>query len=184
MPTMVGPLPAGTLAVLGLAGVAIYLAGKDMNRQSTVILQDRPVAYPLFPFGRRGFRRRRDGDHLNNSGITPEDSGYVDPNIPQPPPLEYDPSESPITPGSDPAVPPYTDTVFSPTVPQTATGLTYVNAGQSDNLYTLSSRLYNNPRRAVDIFNANRAGVQRADGSPGVMAAPGFIEPGTRLIIP
>lgn len=177
MAKMVGPLPVVGWAILGGAGVLIWLAGKDLNRTS-VIIQNYPGAYNGYrPFDL--FRFGRPNRHLKppqtpeepvppGSGDTPQDF----PNVPT------------MVPTTDSAAPPYFDFVNSTLVPQAGPNINYITVGDSDSLYTMASRLYNNPMRSVDIFNANRQGVVRADGTPGIMASPDFVQPGTRLIIP
>lgn len=207
--TMIGPLPVGAWAVIGAAGVAMYFAGRDMNRKaqpSTVIVQDYPRAYPLL-FSRFGFRRRRHpptpeppgGTPIETpgtpppgtepTGVLPGVSSAVSGGVAMPTGLvttsNPHPIVSPFTAISDPAVPPYSDaSVLSTLVAPPYPHLTYVTPGESDDIYTIASRIYNNPRRAIDIFNANRIGVFRVDGTPGIMPTPNTIEPGVRLIIP
>lgn len=178
-------LPSGALAVLVGGGVVLWLAGRNMNQTVVAVSQGGPA--PIWnPFT---FRAGRPFRHPGST--VPNAPGPGQPGGPQGP-------EQPVAPGTlpdlplpgqlpqtDNAAPPYNDSwVASTLIPQPRPDITYVEAGGADNLYTLSMRNYNTPLRSVDIFNANRQGVMRADGTPGIMASPDFIEPGTRIIIP
>jgi hypothetical protein len=182
MARMIGPLPGLAWTILGLGALGIFYAGRDLNASATTAANpNTATAYPvsLFAFFDRFGRPQR---HL-------PPPGPGNPGGPQGPLAPVPPGTAPVPTGHLPSVdssaPPYANTsVFSPLTPQTATGITYVEAGGADNLYTMSVRNYNTPLRSVDIFNANREGVVRADGSPGIMSSPDFIEPGTRIIIP
>lgn len=50
---------------------------------------------------------------------------------------------------------------------QRLTSARYHLATGSETLYGLAQEMYGNPRRAVDIYNANRSGVIRADRAMG-----------------
>lgn len=48
----------------------------------------------------------------------------------------------------------------------------------------LAQLFYSNPRMWTRIFNANRLGARRPDGTPGVIANPNSLPVGTVLLIP
>lgn len=178
--------PAGW-TILAVGGLAIYLAGRDMNRATTVVqVQGYPMAYPWYFrynhwFGAGGRRRRSRPPEQPEQ--PPESAENANAGVPGLPPIV--PTEPTVTPGADVATPPYSSAVVQSTlVPQAAPNIQYITAGENDNLYTMSMRLYNTPMRSMDIFNANRVDTVRADGTPGIMAAPDFVQPGTQLIIP
>jgi len=55
---------------------------------------------------------------------------------------------------------------------------------KGDNLWNIAKRYYGNGAQYVRIFNANRVGVRRPDGSNGMISNPNLIYPGWRLVIP
>jgi len=177
----VNSLPAPAWIVLGTGGLLLWLAGRNLNQTAVTVQEQGAPGYVwnpfMFRFG-RPFRHPMDVRHGEPGGPQspePQTAPGTLPEIPLPGSL----------PQTDSAAPPYnTGTVVSQLTQQPRPGITYIEAGDSDNLYTVSVRNYNTPLRAVDIFNANRQGVIRADGTPGIMASPDFIQPGTRLIIP
>jgi hypothetical protein len=60
----------------------------------------------------------------------------------------------------------------------------YYVVKRGDTLSGIAKRYYNNPLGYVRIFNANRAGKRRSDGTPGMISNPNRINVGWRLIIP
>lgn len=181
------PKLSPAVGVVAAGAVVLFLAGRNLNQTtitSTAVGGPRPLWSPFaFRFGRPF---RHPADQAPNRMPPPGQPGG--PQGPQPPVAPGTLPDLPLPgtlPQTDSAAPPYNDTtVLSSLIPQPRPGINYVEAGTGDNLYTLSMRTYNTPLRSVDIFNANRQGVMRADGTPGIMASPDFIEPGTRIIIP
>lgn len=51
-------------------------------------------------------------------------------------------------------------------------------------LKSLSRIYYGNENRWLDIYNANRTGIRRSDGTPGVISNPNVLHVGLKLIIP
>lgn len=51
-------------------------------------------------------------------------------------------------------------------------------------LKSISRTYYGNENRWLDIYNANRSGVRRADGTPGLIQNPNALLSGWRLVIP
>lgn len=91
------------------------------------------------------------------------------PTQPPPPPVE---TPHPVPPPPAPAPPP---------PPANVRWYTVV---KGDNLWNIAKKYYGNGAQYVRIFNANRVGVRRADGSNGMISNPNLIYPGWRLIIP
>lgn len=63
---------------------------------------------------------------------------------------------------------PFQPRITMPGIPaQRLTGARYHIATGAETLYGLAQEMYGNPRRAVDIYNANRSGVIRGDRAMG-----------------
>lgn len=60
----------------------------------------------------------------------------------------------------------------------------YYTVVHNDNLWNIAKRYYGNPLKWVSIYNANRFGHRRADGTMGMIKTPNLIYPGWKLIIP
>lgn len=60
----------------------------------------------------------------------------------------------------------------------------YYTVKRGDTLSHIAKVQYGNARRATDIYNANRVGVTRADGTPGILRNINLIYPNQKLVIP
>lgn len=64
-------------------------------------------------------------------------------------------------------------------------GVRYHYPSGNESLGELATRYYGNPREATRIFNANRAGLNRSDRSPGfLLTLHDRLPPGVPLLIP
>ena len=103
--------------------------------------------------------------------------------LPTPPPVPTIPPKVPTVP---PVVPPVVQPKPQPT--QTPVALRYVIAKPwPSKLSTLSGIAYTYYGREDawhDIYNANRKGYTRPDGSPGFISNPQYLRPGDRLWVP
>lgn len=100
------------------------------------------------------------------------------PPVPLPaPPPPPDPPAPPITPVTPP--PP------APVQPPTQTvALRYVVVRGGDSLWKIAYRYYGRGEAWHDIYNANRKGYTRPDGSAGYISNPNYLRPGDVLWVP
>lgn len=55
---------------------------------------------------------------------------------------------------------------------------------QGSSLWSIAQLYYGDGNKWPEIYNANRTGITRADGSPGVISNASFVYPGEKLVIP
>lgn len=104
---------------------------------------------------------------------------------PQPLPPTEEPGPAPIIPkppGSSPPVKPPPAPPKPP--PVSKPHVRYYTVVSGDNLWNISKKYYGNGALYGRIFNANRYGIRRADGTKGMIKIPSLIYPKWRLIIP
>lgn len=101
------------------------------------------------------------------------------PPVPLPPPL----FPAPVIPKAPDPVPTPTPVPNTPKPVPAPNAIKYYTVKSGDTLYSISSYYYTSPNWAW-IYNANRAGTRRADGSMGFIVNPNLILPGWTLIIP
>ncbi len=131
------------------------------------------------------------GKYLGGQKLGPAEAATVrialialgSPPIPPPPPQESPTVPGPVIPVVNPTPTP------APTVPTNpAANGRWIIVGKWPNwdgsLWGIAGRLYGNSRRWVDIYNANRIGVKRPDGTQGMIVTPAILRPGWRLWVP
>lgn len=79
---------------------------------------------------------------------------------------------------------PYKPPTPKPKPPPPKPKVRYYTVVKNDNLWNIAKRYYHNPLKWVSIYNANRYGHRRADGTMGMIRTPNLIYPGWKLIIP
>ena len=92
----------------------------------------------------------------------------------------------PPAPAPDKPVPPKPPIVTPPKPkpkPPAKPKVRYYTVKKGDNLWNISVKYYGRPDWGR-IFNANKKGVKRADGSTGMIVSSNLIQPGWKLIIP
>lgn len=96
------------------------------------------------------------------------------------------PLPAPPDPPSVPVVTPLPPPVPSPAPaqPGSATPLRYYFVAPGDSLTKIAIRWYGNANSWNDIYNANRKGYTRPDGSPGFISNPNYLRPGDKLWLP
>lgn len=100
------------------------------------------------------------------------------PPVPLPPGPSLPGLPKPPNPG------PYKPPTPTPKPPPPKPHVRYYTVVKNDNLWNIAKRYYKNPLKWVTIYNANRSGHRRADGTMGMIKSPNLIYPGWRLIIP
>lgn len=111
------------------------------------------------------------------------------PPNPNPPPTIPTP---PTTPSRPPIIKPPTQAPFpvrpapKPPAPKPPprVSVRYYTVKRGDNLWNIATRYYGSGFKYGTIYNANRYGKRRADGSNGMIKNPALIYPEWRLIIP
>src|SRR5262245_36336686 len=131
MAKMIGPLPATAFVIIAIGAAGIWWAGRDLNRSTTsVSVANSPADYsaPVSPFKPRFGEPNRHLPVLQTAG------GEL---------LGGEVVSTPGLPQTDVAAPPYAETtVFAPTFTPGMPFIQYAEAGDSDNLYTISVRNY------------------------------------------
>lgn len=149
------------------AAVRNYLAGQPLDAQAQAIIDTA----------------------LKEFGPPPESLGAPNTNpVATPVPL---PSPRPVVPGPAPAPTPTPVAAPPPPPPVSTPGTTarwivvtpWPNT-QLDSLWAIARTMYGNGALWPRIYNANRSGVRRPDGSLGMVANPAVIQPGWKLVIP
>lgn len=79
---------------------------------------------------------------------------------------------------------PSSDPVSPPTSQQFRYVTVSVWPSKNSTLWGIAETVYGNGQRWRDIYNANRAGSVRADGTPGMISNPNLIIPGWKVLIP
>lgn len=103
---------------------------------------------------------------------------------------QYGPPPNPIGPPADPPVvttpPPSTGGGNTPA--PTTTAMRYVTVtvwpSQTGTLWGIAQKYYNNGSRWIEIYNANKRGVTRPDGTQGWITNPDLIWPGRTVWVP
>ena len=102
-----------------------------------------------------------------------------------PPPIFAPPTVQPDPPPEDNTPPPVVNNpppVVTPPPPKPT--IRYYTVVRGDTLWGISRRYYGNGIYYPRIYNANRSGTRRADGTMGMISNPNLIYPGWKLIIP
>lgn len=116
---------------------------------------------------------------LQMFGAPPE--GVLPIPVDKPPSPTPTPTPSPVPPPSPSPVPKPVPAP-APKPVRYATVTVWPMAGSS--LWSIAEKFYGNGNRYMDIYNANRKGITRADGTPGILTSPRVVFPGQRLIVP
>lgn len=118
------------------------------------------------------------GMALARFGAPPQLLPPVDESVP--------PSRTPIVPPPPSQAPPPVRPAPTPPAPPPVSrpSVRYYTVVKNDNLWNISKRYYGTGLKWGAIYNANRAGKRRSDGSMGMIVNPSLIYPKWRLIIP
>lgn len=111
---------------------------------------------------------------------------YGSPPIPLPPSGQNPPTTNPTNPPPPKSTPPPVKPAPKPPAPKPAPKpkVRYYTVKSGDNLWNIAKKYYGNGALYGRIYNANRKGVRRADGSTGMIVKPSLIYAGWKLIIP
>lgn len=96
---------------------------------------------------------------------------------PPPPPVVKPPSDNTPPPPPPPAQP-------SPAPPQIRIHVVTPWPTRGSTLWGIAQMYYGDGRRWVELYNANRIGTTRPDGSPGFISNPNYLRPGDRIYVP
>lgn len=114
------------------------------------------------------------------------------PPVPLPPPADPPVTTTPAPPVSvpgpviQPPPPPPPPPVSQPPPPRPVLRIFIVTPWptKGSTLWGISEIFYGTGTRWNDIYNANRAGTTRPDGSPGFISNPNYLRPGDRVWVP
>lgn len=108
------------------------------------------------------------------------------PPVPKPPVVNKPPRTPPHPPRRPPVKKPPVKKppVKKPPAPKPPAHVRYYTVKPLDNLSKIATKYYHNSKEWSRIYNANKAGHKRADGTPGMISNPNVIRVGWKLIIP
>lgn len=102
--------------------------------------------------------------------------------LPPPPPPPVIPTTPPVTP--PPVTPPPPPVQPPPVMPAIRIHVVTPWNTRGSTLSGIAQIYYGNANRWPEIFNANRKGTTRPDGSPGFISNPHYLRPGDRVYVP
>lgn len=94
------------------------------------------------------------------------------------------PLPAPPDPPQTPVVTPLPPPVVPAQPPPASAQLRFYYVAPGDSLSKIALRWYGNAGSWTDIYNANRKGYTRPDGSPGFISNPNYLRPGDKLWLP
>lgn len=83
-----------------------------------------------------------------------------------------------------PSLPPRTPTPPPPVRPAIRIWIVTPWPVPGSSLWSISEKFYGTGTRWPDLYNANRIGTTRPDGSPGFISNPNYLRPGDRIWVP